>query len=119
MVIPAVPAPKDGSVRRPIDVTLKRGWSFDAKRRRFISAKGETFSPFADLPKGSRIVYKAAHLARAAVSTLSAHEIALLRYMQVILPTAEPVARYLAAVRAWPPIERAEAGPDVSLPGVG
>ncbi len=119
MVIPAVPAPKDGSVRRPIDVTLKRGWSFDVKRRRFVSAKGETFSPFADLPKGSRIVYKAPHLARAQVSTLSTHETALLRYMQVILPTDTPVARYVAAVRAWPPVEQAEAGPDVSLPGAG
>lgn len=117
MVIPAVPAPADGSVRTPIDVTLKRGWSFDAKRRRFVSAKGEAFSPFADLPKGTRIVYKAPHLARAAVSTLSAHEIALLRYLQVILPSAEPVARYLSAVRAWPPVEHAAAGPDVSLPG--
>ena len=116
-MIPAVPAPTDGSVRTPIDVTLKRGWSFDAKRRRFVSAKGETFSPFADLPKGSRIVYKAPHLARAAGSTLTAHEVALLRYMQVILPNAEPVARYISAVRAWPPVEQAQAGPDVSLPG--
>jgi hypothetical protein len=118
-VIPAVPAPKDGSVRIPISVTLKPGWSFDAKRRRVVAVKGETVSPFADLPKGSRIVYTAPHLARAARSTLSAPEAELLRYMQVILPTAEPAATYISAVRGWPSVERAEAGPNVSLPGVG
>jgi hypothetical protein len=116
VVIPAVPAPQDGSVRKPIDLTLKPGWSFDEKRRRFVSAKGETFSPFADLPKGSRIVYKTPHLARVPPSTLSPPERSLLRYMQVILPAAEPTGRYVASVRAWPPVEHAEAGPDVSLP---
>lgn len=119
MVIPAVPAPKDGSIRTPIDFTLKPDWSFDTKRRVFTSVKGEKFSPFADLPAASRIVYKTPGLARASVSTLNEHERALRRHMQLILPKGESPVQFLRAVRAWPPVHEASAGPEVSLPGVG
>lgn len=116
-MIPAVPSPKDGRIRTPVDFTLKPDWSFDTKHRTFRSAKGAGFSPFADLPAGSKIVYKAPGLARADPSTLNEHERALRRYMQLILPAGESAARFLPAVRAWPPVEEASAGPDVSLPG--
>ena len=116
MVIPAVPAPKDGSIRAPVDFTLKPDWSFETKRRIFMSAKGDKFSPFADLPAGSKIVYKAPGLARADVSKLNEHERALRRYMQLILPAGESAARLLPLVRSWPPVEEAGAGPEVSLP---
>ena len=115
-MIPAVPSPKDGSIRTPLDFTLKPDWSFDTKRRTFRSAKGETFSPFAGLPPGSRIVYKAPGLARADPSTLNEHEQALRRYMQLILPPGESLAPFLPRVRTWPPVQEAHAGPDVSLP---
>jgi hypothetical protein len=116
VVIPAVPSPKDGSIRTPLDFTLKREWSFDPKHRIFTSAKGEKFSPFADLPAGSKIVYKAPGLARADPSTLNEHERALGRYMQLILPAGESAARFLPMVRSWAPVEEANAGPQVSLP---
>jgi hypothetical protein len=116
VVIPAVPAPKDGSVRTPVDFTLKPDWSFDTKHRTFTSEKGEKFSPFDDLPAGSKIVYKAPGLARAGASTLNEHERAMRRYMQLILPAGESAARFLQTVRSWAPVEKASAGPQVSLP---
>ena len=116
MTIPAVPVPKDGSIRTPIDFTLKAGWRFDAKRRSFESETGEKFSARGELPGGSKIVYKVPNLARADPSRLNEHERDLGRYMQVILPRGEPPGKYLPIVRAWPSVETAHAGPEVSLP---
>ena len=116
MTIPAVPSPKDGSIRTPLDFTLKAEWTFDTKKRTFRSAKGETFSPFADLPSGSTIVYKAPDLARSDPSKLNEHERALRRYMQLILPAGVSPSRLVAVVRKWPPVDDAHAGPEVSLP---
>jgi hypothetical protein len=103
-------------VRMPLDFKLKSGWHFETKRRAFESDSGEKFSPRGDLPEGSRIVYKVPNLAKADESKLSKHERDLRRYMQVILPEGESPAAYLRAVRAWPPVEEANVGPDVSLP---
>jgi hypothetical protein len=116
VTIPAVPAPNDGSVRTPLDVKLKPGWHFDTKRRRFESDSGEKHSPRGQLPKGSRIVYKAPNLARADASSLNEHERELRRYMQVILPPGDSPGSYLPTVRSWPSVEDATVGPDVSLP---
>ena len=116
MTIPAVRLPKDGSVRTPLDFTLKSGWRFDMKRRAFKSDSGETFSPRGALPKGSRIVYKVPNLAQADASALSEHERELRRYMQVILPHGESPAKYLRTVRAWPSVEEVHVAPAVSLP---
>lgn len=116
MTIPAVPVPGDGSVRTPIDVKLKPGWRFDTTRHRFESDSGEEFSPRGALPRGSRIVYKVPRLGGADPSTLNEHERELRRHMQVILPHGESPAKYLRAVRSWPPVEEANAGPEVSLP---
>ena len=117
MTIPEVPLPTDGSVRTPIDFTLKAGWSFETKNRIFTSENGETFSPFAGLPKGSRIVYKVPRLARASVSKLSDAERALRTHMQLILPAGETATAYRREVQAWPVVEAARVGPQVSLPG--
>jgi hypothetical protein len=108
--------PRDGSIRTPIDFTLKSGWSFDSKHRIFASESGETFSPFSGLPKGSRVVHKVPQLARADVAKLSGPERALQRYMQLILPAGEPAAKHLRAVQAWPAVEAAHVSPQVSLP---
>ena len=116
MTIPAVPLPKDGSVRTPLDIKLKSNWYFDTKRRTFKSDAGETFSPRGTVPQGTRIVYKVPSAAHADESSLNEHERELRRYMQVILPRGESPANYLRAVRAWPPVEEAHVGPDVSLP---
>jgi hypothetical protein len=116
VTVPAVPLPSNGGIRTPVDFTLKSGWSFDAKRRLFTSESGETFSPFSDLPNGARIVYKVPQLARATRKKLSAAERDLTRYMQVILPSGEKASRYRRAVQAWPAVEAAQMGPEVSLP---
>jgi hypothetical protein len=116
VTIPPVPIPNGGRVRLPLDFTLKPGWSFDRKRRMFVSATGETFSPARNLPRGSRIVYKVPTLAAADASTLSEAERALQRYMQLIPPEGTPADALLDAVRAWPSVEDVHVGPNVSLP---
>jgi hypothetical protein len=115
-VIPAVPLPAGSKVRTPIDLKLKPGWQFDTKRRVFVSRAGEEFAPRGELPRNSRIVYKAPKLAEADETRLSKHEKDLRRYMQVILPAGESPADYVDAVRAWPPVAEAAAGPQLSLP---
>lgn len=116
MTIPATPAPDDGTIRTPVDFKLKPGWHFDAKRRSFESATGETFSVRGELPKGSRIVHTAPNLAHADVADLNEHELELRRYMQLILPHGEAAGRYLATVLSWPAVEEATIPPRPSLP---
>ena len=119
MTIPAVPAPKDGSVRTPVDIKLKSNWYFETKLRTFKSDADETFSPRGSVPQGTRIVYKVPSLARADASRLNEHERELRRYMQVILPRGESPGQFVRTIRAWPPVEEAHVGPDVSLPNSG
>jgi hypothetical protein len=116
VTIPAVPVRKDGSVRTPVDIKLRSNWSFDTKRRTFKSEAGEAFSPYGTVPRGTRIVYKVPSVASADRSRLNDHERELRRYMQVILPKGEAPSKYLATIRAWPPVEEARVAPDVSLP---
>jgi hypothetical protein len=105
-----------GSVRTPIDFTLKPGWRFDAKRRVFESDSGGKFSARGELPEGAKIVYKVPNLARADLSTLNEAERDLRRYMQVILPPGKSPHKYLDVIRKWPPVEEAHVAPEVSLP---
>jgi hypothetical protein len=116
VTIPAVPSPKDGSVRTPIDIKLRSNWSYDTTRRTFTSDANETFSARGTVPPGTRIVYKVPSVARADESRLNEHERELRRYMQVILPRSESPVKYLRTIRAWPPVEEAHVAPDVSLP---
>ena len=115
MSVPEVPQPP--GVRTPIDVTLKAAWSYDPDTRTFTSSSGATFALRGLLPKGTKVVHKTPTLARRDPSTLSAAEQDLRRYLQVILPVGESPATYVARVRAWPPVEDAQPGPSVSLPG--
>ncbi|MGH7467162.1 MAG: hypothetical protein ACRENP_04165 [Longimicrobiales bacterium] len=115
MTFPPVPVPRGGGVRVPLEIKLKRDWQFNTRRRVFESDAGAAFVP-GGLPKGTRIVYKTPNLARAPAATLNEHERELRRYMQIILPPGESPTTYLGAVRAWPPVEEAHPGPEVSLP---
>lgn len=112
--MPEVPQPP--GVRTPIDVTLKAAWSYDPDARAFTSSSGERFALRGLLPKGTKVVHKTPQLARRDPSTLSAAERDLVRYLQIILPVGESPAAYVPRVRKWPPVERADAGPEVSLP---
>jgi hypothetical protein len=114
-MMPAVPPP-GGLVRTPIDLTLKPAWRYDSRRHRFVARSGDTFTP-AGLPTGTKIVYKTPGLIRKDQARLSAAERDLIRYMQVILPAGESASEHLGAVRAWPPVEDASLGPEISLPG--
>jgi hypothetical protein len=115
-LIPGVPLPESSSIRRPVELKLKPGWRLDPGRRVFVSEAGERVTPAKDLPKRSRIVPTVASLASADEATLSPAERDLRRYVQVILPRGEPPDRYVDAVRAWPCVEKADVGPEVSLP---
>ena len=114
---PAVPLPPNSKVRVPIEVKLKPGWRYDSAGRVFVSAHGgKTFEPQGSLPKRSRIVYKVPSLAQVDEKGLSTPEKELRRYMQVILPPGHSPAEYLEAVRSWPSVAEASAGPEISLP---
>ena len=116
MSVPAVPAPP--AVKVTAELKLKPGWRFEPQRRRFESDSGDTFSPFRDLPKGAKIVYKVPRLAGAASASLSDSEKDLRRYLQVILPAGESPEKVLMAIREWPSTAEAQLGPRVSLPGL-
>ena len=113
---PGVPLPESSSIRRPVELKLKPGWRFDPDRRVFVSNAGERVTPGGDLPKRSRIVPTVPSLASADEATLSPAERDLRRHVQIILPRGEPPDRYVDAVRAWPCVEQANVGPEVSLP---
>jgi hypothetical protein len=115
-MMPAVPAPKNAGIRVPVELKLKRNYTYDSRRRVFESGSGTRFDPYQDLPKDTRIVYKVPALAAADEATLSKPERELRRYMQVILPDGAAPQDYVDAVRAWPSVEEASVGPDVSLP---
>jgi hypothetical protein len=70
----------------------------------------------ADLPKRSRVVPSVPSLVSADEAALSPAERDLRRYIQVILPPDEPPDHNVDAVRAWPCVEQANVGPEVSLP---
>lgn len=115
-MIPAVPLPANSGIKTPVDLKLKPKWRFDRARRVFASDSGQTFAPHDDLPRNSKIVYKAPNLAAAAEAELSQAERDLRRYMQVILPADESPAAYVETIRAWPCVAEAHVAPEVSLP---
>lgn len=100
----------------PIEIKLKPGWTYHTRQRRFESNAGESCNPFADLPKGCKIVYKVPELLRQDPSRLSEPEQDLILYLQIILPPKESAADYVNKVRSWPCIQQADVGPTVSLP---
>jgi hypothetical protein len=114
--MPAVTVPKSAGIRIPVELKLKPRYRYDASRRVFESESGEQFSPSADLPKNTRIVFKVPALAEADPKKLSKSERELSRFMQVILPAGESAADYVEAIRAWPSVEDAWVGPEASLP---
>jgi len=113
---PAVPTPDDGQVRVPIDAKLAAGWRYDASRRIFRSDSGEVYRPAAQLLARTKIVHKVPSLAKADASKLSAAERDLQRYLQVIPPAGESLAELAELLGAWPCLESASRGPDISLP---
>jgi len=115
-MMPAVPAPKSAAIRVPVELKLKRNYKYDSRKRVFESGSGTSFDPYRDLPKDTRIVYKVPALAAADEAKLSKPEKDLRRYMQVILPQGVSPQDFVEIVRAWPSVEEASVGPDVSLP---
>ena len=115
-MMPAVPVPRGAGIRIPVELKLKSGFRYDTGRRAFLSDAGERFDPSRDLPKGTRIVYKTPTLADADPRRLSEAERELRRHLQVILPEGAAAEDYVEKIRAWPSVEDAWVGPQVSLP---
>jgi hypothetical protein len=116
-MIPATRKPSGTKIGVPIDVTLKPGWHLDPRRGVLESAQGERFSLRGKLPKGTRTVRKVTPASLGEPVSRSPAERDLERYLQVILPPGEAAADHVATVGAWPGIETAHVGPDISLPG--
>ena len=112
----AVPVPRGAGIRIPVELKLKSGFRYATRRRAFLTNAGERFDPSRDLPKGSRIVYKTPTLADSDPSRLSDAERELRRHMQVILPEGVAAEDYVEKIRAWPSVEKAWVGPQISLP---
>ena len=113
-MFPAVPAPRGGKIRVPVEVKLEPGWHYDLDRREFVSDDGESFKPAGELPSATKIVPKVPDAPRARKPTPAERDLA--RYAQVILPPGESAADYVETVRAWPCITEAHVGPEISLP---
>ncbi len=112
----AVPLPDGIPVKRPIELTLKPGWRYDSRRRVFVSAKGDSFSPRSELPLRTRIAYQVPDVAGKDPAKLSEPERDLQKYMHVIFPSDTKPEDYLAAVSKWPCISTANVAPEISLP---
>ena len=97
-------------------VKLKRAWLFDSERRIFLSDTGKKFSPKADLPGRSRIVYMSPELANQSRDKLSKEELNLARYLQIIFPKDTKPTKYLDVIGQWECVEEVRLPPEISLP---
>lgn len=113
MTQPSVPPPP--GIRRPVSIKMKPGWTFETKGRRFHGPRGEEFSPEA-LPPGTRIEATVPQLAQERTGALSAAERDLQAFVHVVLPAGHDPEHHTTAIRKWPCVDTATAGPSVSLP---
>jgi hypothetical protein len=115
-VVPAIPPP--GNVDFPItlELKLKAEWSYDVGRRKFITDTGDEFSPWHDLPKGSKIFNKVPRKLLPENRPLTRAERDLLRYLQVILPVGRAPVELVEPLQRWRCLESVSLGPQVSLP---
>ena len=114
-MFPEAKVPKSAKIKKPVEVKLKREWSFDEGRRVFTRG-GNEFDPMDGLPENSRILYKVPSLVEADPKQLSKDERELRRFLQIILPDDVSPADYLQSIRAWPCVEEAHLALEVSLP---
>ena len=99
-----------------LEVLLKPGWVYHARKKRFLGEKDRVVAPGDDLPAGAKIVYKVPSLAKAKLESLSDDERDLARYVHVILPKGTDPEAYLAVVQDWICVEEVRLPPRVSLP---
>jgi hypothetical protein len=115
-MMPAVPAPKSAAIRVPVELKLKRNYKYDSRKRVFESGSGTSFDPISDCRKIQASSTRCRLWPRRMSRELSQPEKELRRYMQVILPQGVAPQDFVDVVRAWPSVEEASVGPDVSLP---
>ena len=113
---PHTPVPKRANVLRPVELRLKPGWRYDARRALFVTDEGGRCAPGPDLPKGARIAPKVPALVRPGRAGLSKPEKDLLRFVQVLLPARVSAADFVDRISLWPCVEEVRVAPVVGLP---
>lgn len=104
-------------VRRLVVLQMKPGWRFDRRRRRFERPDGESFSPAADLPRGTRIELLDEDLAEADPGVLDEDERILARTVNLTVPPGSDPDRLKEKAEAWPCKEEVWAPPAPSPAG--
>lgn len=100
-----------GAERPHLVVRLRKGWSYDASRRRFSKRGEEPVVPVpgTDLPKFTRIRFQIPALARKRRRTEAEDELA--RGVQIVPPADTSLARLVRRIQKWPCVESAWVAP--------
>jgi hypothetical protein len=99
-----------------LDVRLRPGWRFDARRRALVSEAGQALNLRGVLGRGARVVSMAPSLARADRRSLSEDEGLLARYLQVVLPQGADPGEVAADLRGLAGVEQVSSPPRIGLP---
>ena len=102
--------------RRLVVLQMKPGWRFDPHQRLFHGPHGESASPKADLPKGTRIAPLDKDLSKAEYKGLSSDERRLARTLNLTVPPGSDPDRLKEKAEAWPCKEEVWVPPVPSLP---
>jgi hypothetical protein len=103
--------------RRLVVLQMKAGWRFDPRRRLFQGPHGESFSPKADLPTGTKIAPLDEELAKAEPKGLSSDERRLARIVNLTVSPGSDPDRLKEKAEGWPCKEKVWVPPVPSPPG--
>lgn len=102
--------------RRYLVATLREGWRYDPRRRRFCCSE-ENISLKDVLPRNTRVALLAPDLAARQPSSLSRDERVLASTLNIFLPEPEVPDDFLDAIRGLDCVGNAWISPEVGLPG--
>lgn len=103
--------------RRYLVATLREGWRYDPRRRRFYCQK-ENISLKDVLPRNTRVALLAPDLAARQPSSLSRDERVLASTLNIFLPEPEVPDDFLDAIQGLDCVGKAWISPEVGLPGL-
>jgi hypothetical protein len=99
-----------------LEVRLKPGWRFDARRRALVFGKQPVLRLRGLLPAGARVTHMVPSLATSDPASLSEDEQQLARYLTVTLPPGADPAGLASALRGLDAIDEVSSPPAVALP---
>lgn len=103
---------KRASIRRHLVLQLRKGWTYESRPRRFVTADRDFFDPRADLPKYTRIRFQVPAMAKKTKRSPAEDELA--RNIQIVPPGNVPTEQLLERLRSWPCVEKAWIAPTPS-----